>query len=89
MIRLPINDISFIIVIFFTFLFLGGIAKSENLQNVLQNLERLEKDIQDLQKEIYREKDSITASTINPSEGIDRNLAAFDIRISDIFRFGD
>ena len=66
------------------FLFLGGIAKSENLQNVLQNLERLEKDIQDLQKEIYREKDSKNISTINSSEGIDRNLAAFDIRISDI-----
>ena len=46
------------------FLFLGGIAKSENLQNVLQNLERLEKDNQDLQKEIYREKESKNISTI-------------------------
>ena len=54
---------------------------AENLENVLQSIERIENDIKDLQKEIYRNKKT---GSENLSNNNDNNFTVFDIRIRDI-----
>ena len=76
------NIKSTFLLIFSVFLFLiSNSINAENLENVLQDIERIEKDLSDLQKQVYREKksDAETASDIN-----DNSAAIFDIRIRDI-----
>ena len=57
------------------------VLNAENMQTVIQSLERIEKDVQDLQKEVYREKSLSGSSSISSS---DSNFSALDIRIRDI-----
>ena len=54
---------------------------AENLEDVLQSIERIENDIKDLQKEIYRNKKT---GSENLSNNNDNNFTVFDIRIRDI-----
>ena len=54
---------------------------AENLENVLQSIERIENDIKDLQKEIYVNKKT---GSENISNNNDNNFTVFDIRIRDI-----
>ena len=54
---------------------------AENLENVLQSIERIENDIKDLQKEIYGNKKT---GSENISNNNDNNFTVFDIRIRDI-----
>ena len=56
-------------------------AKGENLETVIQTLDRIEKDLKDLQKEVYRNK-SINSN--GDSSSIDNNVTVFDLRIRDI-----
>ena len=65
----------------FVFLFLPFQIHAENLESVLQSLKRIEKDIIDLQKEVYR-NGTIDNATNNSSDI--SNVAIFDIRIRDI-----
>ena len=57
------------------------ILNAENIQSVIQSLERIEKDVRDLQKEVYREKSLSDSSSVVSS---DNNFSALDIRIRDI-----
>ena len=54
---------------------------AENLENVLQSIERIENDIKELQKEIYGNKKT---GSENISNNNDNNFTVFDIRIRDI-----
>jgi len=57
------------------------IAKGENLESVIQTLDRIEKDVKDLQKEVYR-NNSIDSN--EDSISLDNNATVFDLRIRDI-----
>ena len=57
------------------------VAKDENLESVIQALDRIEKDVKDLQKEVYRNKN---INSNGNSMSIDNNATVFDLRIRDI-----
>ena len=59
----------------------SGNSFAEDLEKVLQSLERIENDVQDLQKEVYRDK-KIEVNNDNNSSG--NNFSVLDIRIRDI-----
>ena len=54
---------------------------AENLENVIQKLDRLENDLSDLQLKIYNESDGSNIDTSNISSN---NLSVFDLRIREI-----
>ena len=54
------------------------VAKDENLESVIQALDRIEKDVKDLQKEVYRNKN---INSNGNSMSIDNNATVFDLRI--------
>lgn len=75
------NYIRTIVLLCFFFLPIGITAKSENLESVVQALNRIEKDVEDLQKEVYRNKNIYSSGD---SVSIDNNVTVFDLRIRDI-----
>ncbi|PPR42981.1 MAG: hypothetical protein CFH21_00950, partial [Alphaproteobacteria bacterium MarineAlpha5_Bin11] len=70
-----------ILFVFFAYITLGSIAKAENIENVLQSLERLEKNVIDLQKRVYSGDNNFEITADN---NLDGNFAAFDMRIRDL-----
>ncbi len=73
--------LKFFIYLNFFLLIFQNYSYAENLENVLQSIERIENDIKDLQKEIYRNKKT---GSENLSNNNDNNFTVFDIRIRDI-----
>ena len=73
--------LKFFIYLNFFLLIFQNHSYAENLENVLQSIERIENDIKDLQKEIYRNKKT---GSENLSNNNDNNFTVFDIRIRDI-----
>ena len=70
-----------ILLLFICLLFTNLTARGENLESVIQTLDRIEKNVKDLQKEVYRNKN------INSNENsisIENNATVFDLRIRDI-----
>ena len=54
---------------------------AEDLENVLQSLDRIENDVEDLQKEVYRDKQT---DVNNDNNATGNNFSVLDIRIRDI-----
>ena len=70
-----------------TILFLASVIfshslKAEEMENVLQTLERIEKDIKDLQIEVYRENRMDSSNAILNNS--DENISIIDLRIREI-----
>ena len=63
------------------FIIFSGNSFAEDLENVLQSLERIENDVQDLQKEVYRDKQT---DVNNDNNATGNNFSVLDIRIRDI-----
>jgi len=75
LLKYTITNLLVVIVCFFS-----SALYAENLENVLQTLQRIEKDLNDLQKEVYRNNNG----EFSPTPIDDNSFAVLDIRIRDI-----
>ena len=55
----------------------------DSLIQIKQNLERIERDITDLQKLVFKKKDNLTSNN-NDSQNASSKITVFDMRLRDI-----
>lgn len=73
--------LKYILTILLVLFFLNKNLQAENLENILQSLERVEEDIKDLQMKVYRQDSEESSEDLNYNES---SLTIFDLRIRDI-----